>query len=354
MGPGCTVGAETAATVESCQLGREVFLGGGYFSGATFLDRSSMGSGAHVRQGTLLEEEAGGAHAVGLKQTIFLPFVKAGSLINFCDGLMAGGTGRRNHSEIGSSYIHFNYTPRQDKATASLLGDVPRGVMLNQPPIFLGGQGGLVGPARIAYGTLIPAGTICRQDVLVEGQIYVPPPGVLQQAQKDIPGLYRGVGRVVSNNIVYIGNLQALKSWYLHARRRFMWGDAYAASCWSGAVGRIESAIGERIRRLGELAQKMPLSLELSQSEGVLEPAFRIEQLKLLRRWPEMERALAAGPSEGVGAAERDIFLAQWNAIDPGKPYLEAVAQLGDESRAAGSAWLQAIVDSSAAFWNEV
>jgi len=30
-----------------------------------------------------------------------------------------------------------------------LFGDVPRGVMLNQPPIFLGGQGGAVGPIRV-------------------------------------------------------------------------------------------------------------------------------------------------------------------------------------------------------------
>jgi UDP-N-acetylglucosamine/UDP-N-acetylgalactosamine diphosphorylase len=90
-----------------------------------------------------LEEEASGAHAVGLKQTIFLPFVTAGSLINFCDALIAGGTSRKDHSEIGSSYIHFNYTPHQDKATPSLIGDVPHGVMLDQPAIFLGGQGGL-------------------------------------------------------------------------------------------------------------------------------------------------------------------------------------------------------------------
>ena len=110
-----------------------------------------MGSGAHVRTGTLLEEQAGAAHTVGFKQTIFLPFVTAGSLINFCDCLMAGGTSRKNHSEIGSSYIHFNFTPRQDKATASLIGDVPRGVMLDQAPIFLGGQGGLVGPVLLDF-----------------------------------------------------------------------------------------------------------------------------------------------------------------------------------------------------------
>ena len=77
---------------------------------------------------------------------------------------MSGGTDGKNHSEVGSSYIHFNYTPNQDKATPSLIGDVPAGVMLNQPPIFLGGQGGLVGPVRIGHGTVIAAGTIYRKD----------------------------------------------------------------------------------------------------------------------------------------------------------------------------------------------
>jgi len=84
---------------------------------------------AEVREGCLLEEEANGAHTVGLKQTILFPFVTLGSIVNFCDILMAGGTDRRNHSEVGSSYIHFNYTPNQDKATASLIGDVAYGVM---------------------------------------------------------------------------------------------------------------------------------------------------------------------------------------------------------------------------------
>lgn len=54
---------------------------------------------------------------------------------------MAGGTSRKDHSEVGSSYIHFNFTPDGDKTTPSLIGDVPRGEMLNQTPIFLGRQG---------------------------------------------------------------------------------------------------------------------------------------------------------------------------------------------------------------------
>ena len=80
-----------------------------------------------MRRGTILEEHASCAHTVGLKQTILFPYVTLGSLINFCDCFMAGGTGPRNHSEVGSSYIHFNFSANQDKATASLLGMCPRG-----------------------------------------------------------------------------------------------------------------------------------------------------------------------------------------------------------------------------------
>ncbi len=141
---GVKLGYEAPVTVDNCQLGQMVELKGGYFTQSVFLEKSNMGSGAQVREACILEEQAGGAHCVGLKQTILFPFVTLGSLINFCDCLMAGGTSRKAHSEVGSSYIHFNFTPEGDKATASLIGDVPQGVMLNKPPIFLGGQGGMV------------------------------------------------------------------------------------------------------------------------------------------------------------------------------------------------------------------
>ena len=87
---GVELGEETAATVRNCRIGKGVRLKGGFFEGSTFLDGVQFGSGAHVRKGCLLEEESRAAHCVGLKQTILLPFVTLGSLINFCDCLMAG------------------------------------------------------------------------------------------------------------------------------------------------------------------------------------------------------------------------------------------------------------------------
>ena len=257
IGPGCKLGGEAPAVIENCQLGHDVELKGGYFSGATFLDGAGMGSASHVRPGTLLEEGARGAHAVGFKMTVFLSYATAGSLINFCDALMAGGTSKKNHSEIGSSYIHFNYTPHQDKATPSLIGDVPHGVFLDQSPVFLGGQGGLVGPARIAYGTVVPAGIICRQDILEEGTLYAAPQIAGREKRVFASGIYSNINRIVKNNLIYIGNLWALKAWYQFVRIRAMSGDIYHKACHAGAITQIETGLKERVRRLSELAEKI-------------------------------------------------------------------------------------------------
>jgi len=58
-------------------------------------------------------------------------------------------------------------------ATPSIFGDVANGVMLNKNPIFLGGQGGVVGPCRLAFGTVTTAGTICRKDEYDENRLVI-------------------------------------------------------------------------------------------------------------------------------------------------------------------------------------
>ena len=349
IGPGSEIGGESPATIEDCQLGCNVELKGGFFSGATFLDKVSMGSGAHVRSGTLLEEESGGAHTVGLKQTIFFPFVTSGSLINFCDALMAGGTSRSNHSEIGSSYIHFNFTPHQDKATASLVGDVPRGVFLDQPAIFLGGQGGLVGPARIAYGVVLPAGAICRQDTLEENTLFVPR-AMVGVSGKFVSGAYRNIHRILHNNLIYIGNLRALLQWYRLVRISAMSGDPFLEACRQGAIGRIESGIAERIKRLRELAEKMPFSLEYARSgkSAPLAPEMEALQRAFAEHWPEIEAGLLKGPDDSVGADAREAFLYVWKNNSTAGGHIEAVRALRPEARETGAKWLREIVDATA------
>lgn len=343
VGPGCVIGAEAPATVVDCQLGAKVQLAGGFFERATFLDGFKAGSGAHVRPGCLFEEESSIAHTVGVKQTVFLPWVASGSLINFCDCLMAGGTSRRNHSEIGSSYIHFNFTPHQDKATASLIGDVPRGVLLNQPPIFLGGQGGLVGPSVIEYGTVIPAGQIWRGDVTEPGRLVAKPAFRSTINTAYDARQYPSVKRVLRNNLLYIGNILALDLWYRSVRAKFMLSDASGAACHAGALRRLAEILEERMLRLDELAKKVEASLALGLSRAVDE-----EHAAFVGRWPELKAGLAAMISARDAAAVPDSVLAIIAAC-PKTDYLKTIQALPSDAAAALSRWLAACPDAAVA-----
>ncbi|MHB9096964.1 MAG: UDP-N-acetylglucosamine pyrophosphorylase [Syntrophales bacterium] len=346
---GTKLGSEAPVSVDNCQLGRGVELKGGFFASSVFFDKANMASGARVREGCILEEEANGSHTVGLKQTILFPFVTLGSLINFCDCLIAGGTSRENHSEVGSSYIHFNYTPNQDKATPSLLGDVPRGVMLREPPIFLGGQGGLVGPARIGFGTVIAAGTVWRADC-PEGGMLLRGKEAPAAAEAFHPGLYGDIRRRVTNNVLYLANLLALRQWYLHVR--FLFGDPEMGDgLVRGALETLERAVAERLTRLGALAQKMETSQRLAERFLPEEnrAMIRRQQRQFHDRWPELEACLAEVREEEAGREARDQFLGKLAAAraEQGDDYLRVIRSLDRGTRSSGTAWLRQVADAA-------
>ena len=344
---GTKLGYEGPVTIENCQVGPQVELKGGFFKNAVFLNKSSMGSGSNVREGTILEEESSAAHTVGLKQTLLFPYVTLGSLINFCDCFMSGGTSRNDHSEVGSSYIHFNYTPNQDKATPSLIGDVPRGVMLNQRPIFLGGQGGLVGPCRLEFGTVIAAGSIYRKDELNPGRLLI---GNMDKggSMPFTPGVYYNIKRITINNIIYIANLIALDHWYTHVRSQFISGD-FPEPLFEGLKEKLDMAIGERIHRLKALSQKMFNSLQVHQSHTKTTDSHLVLKQKneLFKRWDEMEEYFKSQRNEAVNKALRDVFLKKLDLgiKTSGKDYILVIKGLAIEDTKAGMDWLQGIVD---------
>lgn len=345
---GAVLGEEGPATIDSCQVGPGVRLKGGYFNRAVFLKNAAMGSGAHVREGTILEEEASGAHTVGFKQTILFPYVAVGSLINFCDCLMAGGTGKKNHSEVGSAYIHFNFTPNQDKATASMMGDVPNGVMLDQHPIFLGGQGGLVGPTRLAYGTVIAAGCIYRKDELRSDRLLASGEG----RPVNIPhtsGIYRSVKRVVKNNIIFIANLMALKQWYAHVRPEFV-SDDFPETLLTGLQEKVEMAISERIERMGDLSEKLLVSAGnyRKQMQEKASETLLLHKQELHEKWPEVRQTMLSGAGEKEVEKSRNFFLEvlQRKVRTSGKDYLSVIKGLDRSHRDQGALWLQEFVDT--------
>jgi len=345
---GATLGYEGPVTIENCQVGPRVELKAGFFRNAVFLKKSSMGSGSNVREGTILEEESSAAHTVGLKQTILFPFVTLGSLINFCDCLMSGGTSRKDHSEVGSSYIHFNYTPNQDKATPSLIGDVPRGVMLNQRPVFLGGQGGLVGPCRLEFGTVIAAGSIVRKDELNPDRLLI---GDTAKGGSIpfTPGIYFNIKRITVNNIIYIANLIALDHWYTHVRSQFL-SDDFPKPLFEGLKEKLDMAIGERIHRLKALSQKVFDSVEADQFHTKEnEPPLVLKQKnELFKRWSELEEYFKSRHHVGENKELRDVFLEKLDLgiKTSGKDYIPVIKGLSIEDTKVGTAWLQGIVDN--------
>ena len=337
---GAVLGREGPATIEDCQLGPSVELKGGYFRGSIFLEKSNLGYGAHVREGCILEEQAGGAHCVGLKQTILFPFVTLGSLINFCDCLMAGGTSRKNHSEVGSSYIHFNFTPDGDKTTPSLIGDVPRGVMLNQPPIFLGGQGGIVGPVRLGFGNVVAAGTILKNDVPEDRKL------IVGKTQREcvidlIPMAYPRLARIVANNVIYIANLLALEQWYTHVRRQFFLSQEFGPLIYRGALKNLAGAIQERLKRLEAMSGKV------SEAGASSRPGKPAEvKVELRRNIGELPEILNTAAASNIAVQARDRFLNDFQSHLGSRngDYIESIQSLPLPVSRAGSGWLGEIV----------
>ena len=329
LSTGTVLGEEGAVVLENVGTGRNVRLKGGYFADAVFLEGASAGLGAHVRAGTILEEEAGIAHTVGLKQTILFPWATLGSLINFCDVLLSGGEGKHAHSEVGSAYIHFNFTPNQDKATASLLGNVPEGVMLDRPPIFLGGQGGLVGPCQLAFGTVVAAGTLQRKDehrinrMLFGGAMR---PGNIERK----PGNYVNLKRILEQNVVYVGNLLALRQWYREIRGRLI-GDIYPKALHELLLGTLEMGISERIKRIRGLAGRV----EEGSSRSELGDAFVSGVGTLCDVLPDEAES-----------EKKAIFLKAFDNLTE-EGYLDRIRSLDGAARQAGSAWLQDVVDQA-------
>ncbi|MDD4355859.1 MAG: UDP-N-acetylglucosamine pyrophosphorylase [Smithellaceae bacterium] len=338
---GCQLGYEGPVTIDNCQLGVKVDLKGGFFSKSVFLEKANMGMGAHVREGCILEEEAGGAHTVGLKQTILFPFVTLGSLINFCDCFMAGGTSRSNHSEVGSSYIHFNFTPEADKTTPSLLGDVPRGVMLNQPPIFLGGQGGIIGPVRLGFGNVVAAGSILRHDYPGDNQlIFEKSPS---STSKDyIPFMYPNFSRIIKNNILYLANLTALEAWYTQIRKPFLETREFGSLIYAGLLEQLLASKKERLKRLKAMAGKVTASStekdgkrnELFDQIGWLEELFT-------GKMPEVTAAAEKPQEEFLNDFEKTVK-------DKSTDYISTIQNLPAEVSGKGVTWLNGFVNALA------
>ncbi len=348
------LGFESPVTLDNVFVGKGTRLNGGFFQNCVFAGNNTFGSGAHVRGGTILEEGSNAAHTVGLKQTILFPFVTLGSLINFCDCMMAGGTSRKDHSEVGSSFIHFNYTPNQDKATPSMFGNVYEGVMLKSRPIFLGGQGGVVGPCRLPFGSVTAAGTIWRKDIIEPDRLLFG--GAIREAvlAKKV-GVYSNIGRVFKNNILYIAALVSLMSWYLYIRPHFVNGSS-SQNLLIGMQNTLKTAIDERINRLDDFVKRLYTSREilLSGNREKVTPVVQ-EHDAVIKEWNnffyiDRDRTLKIFldrlKEKSNLPPEQFIYAIDKGIAAHGKDYISVIKALDNSDAKLGSRWLQTIENS--------
>jgi len=335
------IGYESSVTLENTLVGENCQLKGGFFQDSVLAGDNIFGSGAHVRKGTILEEEANAAHTVGLKHTILFPFVTLGSLINFCDCFMAGGTSRQDHSEVGSSFIHFNYTPNQDKATPSMMGDIHQGVMLRSKPIFLGGQGGIVGPVRINYGCLTAAGSIIRKNELKNNRILLG--GSLKEMS--FPReyyIYKNITHIFNNNIYYIAGLISLQLWYRYIRPLFIYDD-FSKALIKGMQETLDDCIKERIYRLKDFCEKLETSKKTllvknvdKKSKSILLHNKAINQFQRVDKIFKTEYEKKSLNKTG----EQFIKIIEKKIVTYSKNYIKIIQYLTPDEYQKGSKWL--------------
>ncbi len=340
---GARVGVDGPAVLADCALGRDATIGSGSFSGCVLLDGASFGPSGHGRAGTLFEEGASAAHAVGTKQTILFPWATMGSNINGCDMLLAGGTGPKDHSEVGSGFIHFNFTPFGpvgDKVTASRFGCVPRGVWLSERRIFLGGAGGIVGPLTIGYGTVLAAGSVYRrdrgEDVLVVGE------SLPARELKFDPLLVRRGAQRVLKSLEYQAQLVALHRWYAEVRMRVAGPDRLQRSLMEAAMAALEGALKERVKQLERFVGGFEESVHRLKALGHDGEAGDLARIQ--------EGLSAAAPTLcdplAVEDTHRPSRAALMNALPAGGgDYVTWVRECDDATRERGQAYLESVVD---------
>jgi UDP-N-acetylglucosamine/UDP-N-acetylgalactosamine diphosphorylase len=216
--------------------------------------------------------------------------------------------------------------------------------MLNQPPIFLGGQGGIIGPLRLGYGNVVAAGSILRHDYPQDNQlIFEKAPA---NSLKDyVPETYHGIGRIVENNILYLANLTALEAWYTHVRKPFLEAQPLGHFLYAGVIEQLAAAKKERLKRLKAMAEKAIVSSTKKQKG-----ASTRKRQELHEQIGEIEELFTGKMPEVLATANkaRDPFLNAFNKAvgNDRSNYISTIQGLPAAISSKGVIWLNGIVNA--------
>ena len=189
LGADTMIGAGTSiqgsAVVNNSAIGRNCGLAAGEYADSVLLDGCSTVGWARVRGNSAWEEGSNCAHNCDTKQSVLGYKTTLGSLINFCNVLMLGGTSPRLEvgSEIGSGTINFNFLPFGATVGAlikpsTVVGGIDSPFLAcDGAPfryIFIGGHTSIITPVVIGLGSVVAAKSrvnpgIYGEDMLIGG-----------------------------------------------------------------------------------------------------------------------------------------------------------------------------------------
>ncbi len=344
VGTGSLVGTLGPVTLDRTVLGPNTVLGCGVAEECVFLGKETTvndfttGFGFRARKGSLYEEDASSAQHTDTKMTILFPWVTLGSSLNFCDVLIAGGSGPElgAFSEIGSGAVHFNFTPAGDKATASLCGDAVNGVFLDQERLFIGGNCSVLGPLTAEFGSFSAAG------VRVQGKL---PPG-LNTGNSLKGGTISRDFRIITHalektahQLRYIGELVALVNWYREIRVGIIASNDESRHLYESGMNMVLLNLHERISKLEHFFQLLEKSTNLLSEKPGNEHEFS-RQKTMVGNWPVLKKKLEAVKELQLPAPPALVEDIHAQIERANTPYTSLVQGLSVNSANAGKKWL--------------
>ena len=336
-------------TLVDTVVGPKSVLGAGVAEQAVFLGKENKvndfttGYGFRVRKGSLYEEDASSAQHTDTKMTILFPWTTLGSDINFCDTLLSGGTGPElgSFSEVGSGTIHFNYSIRGDKATASIFGNAFQGLFLDQERLFIGGNNSLLGPVKAEFGAMTAAGARIKGNIskgLNFGHSL--PKGKVDYDAR----IFSGVSAIVKNQVNVLAELTVLANWYRQVRINCTAQNTQQKYLYESGLSIIEMNYRERLYQLNRYVDYLENSIILMESTQASKKEI-LEQKDLLSRWPKLE-------AEFKNLEKREIQIPESlkeefeNLLSQGQPeYTWLIKNLSPSAKQLGKTWLLTIAE---------
>ena len=217
--------------------------------------------------------------------------------------------------------------------------------MLDQPPIFLGGQGGIVGTMPSQFRQCY-----CRRFHLPQGYYKDRQTDSGKQVRSGSlafqPGVYSNLKRLVTNNTIYLANVLALRQWYHYIRPLFV-GPVFHNHCATGLQRQVDRIIFERTARIDQLIEKANVSLDYftTQSKGTtlqikVHQALIANQEALMAFFNKVCQKSFLGEAKQFDLFQREIC--RQPACDAG--YIDTMQALSQETKECGTRWFGSVV----------